>query len=376
MDNKYSLQLLLFILFSLLWLDTSMSAQNIATFVDKHGRFKVFDNGKIQDLEHEEISEVHIGGDYVVYKDNIKQTKRYAAGEIEHITDDQKIKFYPTQYFMGVVEGLKGEILKVRYGDEEELLTIDLQRDGFAVGDSVLVFIDIDKYLSVYYKGDTEELTGRFPNADNFKVGCNSVAYIDPSGSFLIFHEGAIEEVSHREPAFKDDEYQYHVGDNFVVFVNEMDKLMAYDEGELTTLTEFVPKDYIAGDKIAAFVDDGGKYQVYWKGSVKELCPRPPKFQAIEDNTLAYVDDRGYLNVFDKGKNQVLETYQPKKIEVFNGIVAYLDLDGRLQAYYEGKKLKVSSEIVKDFRLVGRVILYTIGNDETKIFHDGNHYSG
>lgn len=360
-------------------------AQDVATFVDKHGRFKVFDNGKIQDLEHEEITSVDIGGDYVVYKDNINQTKRYENGETEHITDDQRIKFHTAQYLMATVEGLKGEILKVRYGGEEDLLTIDLQRDGFALGDSILVFIDIDQYLSVFYDGMTDELTGRFPDARNFKVGTNSVAYITTSGSFLIFHEGEIEEVYHREPAEKDDEYQYHVGDNFVVFVNEMDKLMAYEEGELTTLTEFEPDDYIAGDKIVAFLDDSQKYNVYWNGEVKELCPRPPKFQAVEDNTLAYVDDRGYLNVFDNGKNQVLETYQPKQIEVFNGIVAYTDLDGRVKAYYEGKQIKVSKEVVKEkvlkgilksFELVGRVIVYTVGNNEVKIFHDGNHYSG
>jgi len=375
MKNKSLFQSGLFFLLFLLIAAPSM-AQDIATFVDKHGRFKVFDDGKIHDLEHEEITSVDIGGSYIVYKDNIKQTKRYENGETEHITDDQRIKFYTAQHLMATVEGLKGEILKVRYDGEEELLTIDLQRDGFALGDSILVFIDIDQYLSVFYNGMTDELTGRFPDASNFKVGTNSVAYVDPSDSFLIYHEGEIEEVYHREPAERDGGYQYHVGDNFVVFVNEMDKLMAYEEGELTTLTEFEPEGYIAGDKIAAFVDDNGKYNVYWDGEVTELCPRPPKFQAIEDNTLAYVDDRGYLNVFDKGKNEVLETYQPKEIMVFNGIVAYTDLDGRLKAYYEGKKIKVSKEIVKGFRLVGRVIVYTVGNNETKIFHDGNHYSG
>ncbi|MGB1242091.1 MAG: hypothetical protein ACPG49_06200 [Chitinophagales bacterium] len=490
MRNKRLLQCCFFC-FAALLLMTSITAQNIAPYVDNNGRFKVFDNGKMHDLEHEEVEDVKVGGDYLVYRDNIGQLKWYGKGENKHLTDDERIICYTSQFLMASNEGLKGEILKVMYGEEEELLTIDFDRNRFSIQDSVLVFIDSFGYLSIFYEGETYEISGRVTSGKNFKTSLNSVVYVDGADVFHIFHEGERTEIYHRppnihwfssylskapKPMIKKDPKpsfsnrpgsfeeklakmtptpttvypdktrlessgglfraldivpektrpkierrnltsgvnsmrykmeknrgrgsqgrrnsgisgvgiqksteplqrppQCHVGDDFVVFVNEMDKLMVYDEGELITLTEFRPKGYRGGDKMTAYVDIDSKFMVYWDGLIKELAPRPPRFLTVKNNTLAYVDDLGYFNVWDKGKKVTLETYQPARIAVFDGIVVYTDLDNRLKAYYEGKAMKISSEIIDDFQLVGRVLLYTIGNNKVKIFHDGKHYSG
>ena len=449
MKTKYSLQGRFIFLLLLILSSVSMTAQNIATFVDKSGRFKVFDNGEIQDLEHEgtDVGEVKIGGDYVVYKDNIGKLKRYIDGEVTHITDDQRVSAYAAQYLMAMVEGANREILKVNYGEEEELLTIDFDETRFNLQDSVLVFIDNFGYLSIFYDGETHEVSGRASDGNGFKASLNSVVYVDVADAFHLFYRGETTEVYHRRPsvhslsgvvstglkpiekdpeksyssrpgnfedklaemtplstdqfkgtriqpaygvfgasgarmtlsAYRDDfatDIQCHVGDNFVVFIDEMDRLMVYDGGELTRLTDFVPKDYRGGDKMVAYVNPDNQFMVYWNGKAKELSPRPPKFQTVKNNTLAYVDDLGYFNVWDKGKAVKLEAYQPGRVAVFDGIVVYTDLDNRLKAYYEGKTMKISSEIIDNFQLVGRVILYSINNNKIKIFHDGKHYSG
>ncbi|MEZ4885484.1 MAG: hypothetical protein R3E32_12200 [Chitinophagales bacterium] len=460
MKNRIVLQFGFFCI-TMVVFTASMDAQNIAPYVDSQGRFKVFDNGKIHDLEHEEVSEVQVGGDYVLYKDNIGQRKKYSYQETQVLSNAENIWYYPTQYLMAVVEGEEGGILKVIYGEEEELLSLDIDNGSFAVQDSILIFKDNSGDVNVFYKGEIHEL----PEAVKCIVSSNSVSFKDSSDVIHIFHEGEIVEVynqptkTHFENVFApkmelgerdgfvnsaksknaklfkepkstglmlsrvfsakdalltDDgmrfrskfldyrnylltdpneflgktkrndklkifclySFEYHTGDNFVVFVDETGKLMCNDNGGLKEIVDFHPRVYRVGAKMVIFVDEFDALMVYWKGKVQKLTSSFPRFQALKNNTLTYVDDLGYFYVFDEGKKVSMEAYQPEYVAIDDGIVVYIDSDGRLQAYYEGKKLKVSSEIVKDFRLVGRVILYTIGNDETKIFHDGKHYWG
>ncbi|MGB0931292.1 MAG: hypothetical protein ACPGVB_10975 [Chitinophagales bacterium] len=446
---------------AILLLSPSILAQNTAPYVDKSGQFKVFDNGKIHGLEHEEVTEVKIGGDYVIYKDEAGQKKQYFNGETKDINNLPNVSHHPTRYLMGIVEGLKGETLKVQYADSEELLSIDMDKGAFATRDSVLVFKDNYGELTVFYEGKTHLLGEDL----NCRVSSNSVVFMDSTNVMSLFHEGKVTEIyrekvkNHYEfgfaarGAFGDDKefenpaasknkemaskikktgqmrpdlfrasqavltYEgkkfrsksisykhylltapndflrktincrpsyvtcwyaapYHVGDNFVVFVDENGKLIAYDEGILSEVADFQPKNYRVGAKMIIFVDEFDALMVYWNGKTQKLTESFPRFQAIKKNTLVYADDLGFFHVFDKGKKITLEAYQPSYVAMNEGIVVYTDRDGLLKAYYEGKKLDISKVIVKNFQLIGRVILYTVGNNETKIFYNGNHYSG
>jgi len=180
--------------FAVLLLTTSIAAQNIAPYTDKYGRFKVFDNGVIHDLEHKEVSEVSTGRDFVVYRNNIGHVKEYAEGEVTYVSNSRRLEFF---------------------------------------------------------------------------------AVMDSRGNISV------------------------------------------SEG----------------------------YE-------------------------------GFFTVSDRETSIVLETSRPKRVEVFDNVVAYMDIDGRLKAYYEGKKVNISNQIVRDFQLIGRVIVYTLRNGRVKIFHDGKHYSG
>ena len=123
-----------------------------------------------------------------------------------------------------------------------------------------------------------------------------------------------------------------------------------------------------------AYVTPQGFFKVYENGDEQELSPLPPRSYQIIDNTLVYIDDMGNFNVYYRGKNTVLESYQPTKVAFFEGVVAYTDNYGQLKGFYEGKPVTIAKEVVIDFKVQGRTVLYQASNRDFHVYWNENTY--
>ncbi|MGB0931045.1 MAG: hypothetical protein ACPGVB_09735 [Chitinophagales bacterium] len=341
-----------------------MFSQNLAYYHDKRNQFWVFDDGEYHKIDHIAARDVRLGGDYLIYVNGRNEMIYYKGGQTEMMEYNVNNSYMPTNYFMFNQQAGGG--LQIIHDEQRHKIALGFDIN-YSLGDSIFAYKDFDRYLKAYYDGKTKEITNE-PLID-FKVSDNSVGYTTESELFYLFHKGEIELIADRIPN------EYRVGNNFAVYLNPFNDLIAYDAGETHELSSFyAPKSYRVGNNIAAFVTDEGYFKVYWKGETRELLPFPPKEYKIVDNTLMYVDDRGYLHVFYQGKNTTLEAYTPRLIRMFEGIVAYMDLDGRLKGFYEGEKVEMSDRIVESFQVMGRVVLYVVLNGETRVFFDGQNY--
>lgn len=361
-----SFRLLISTIFLICFMIFSKNAisQNLAYFFDQQERLIVFDNGDFHKLEHLEVSDIRLGGNYLIYLDPLDQRKRYYNGKSEILDIAPSMSYGVSQYYL--IDQSRSSTV-VRYDNKMEKVGLaDVQ---YSLGDSVLAFIDFKNVLNIHYQGKSEEVSNLGTTIKEMKASDNSVAFLTNRDLFFFYHDGLLEEIYHQAPM------SYHIGNNFLVYVDEYETFVVYENGEFEELETFELQSYKGGDNILAYVTNRNVFKVYWNGEIKELSPDVPQRYEIKDNTLMYIDERGFLNVFYKGENHLLEYYTPQKIKMFEGIVAYTDLDGRLKAFYEGEKVKISELIVEDFDVQGRVIVFYQRNGEPNIYFDKKYFN-
>lgn len=369
--------------FSLLFLFVlpNIKAQNIVTYTDQLGYFWVFDNGSLQSIEHQQVKNVQTGDDYVIYLDILNQMVLFHKGKKKVLQFSALPNFWLAKRNLLIdwsQGGLKvfdrqgkrntialGNMVPYTLGDD--MSELSLGRDiPYASGDSIAAFVDYDRFLKAYYKGETNEIT-REP-VTNFSVGDNTVAYTTSSDAFYVYFNGVATQVVNTSPT------EYQVGNNFAVYITPYNEFGVFDAGSTIQLDFAKPKSFAAGNNIVAYVTPQGFFKVYENGDEQELSPIPPRSYQIIDNTLIYTDDMGNFNVYYKGKNTVLESYQPTKVAFFEGVVAYTDNYGQLKGFYEGKPVTIAKEVVIDFKVQGRTVLYQASNRDFHVYWNGNTY--
>lgn len=366
--NRYTLLLWLLVLPIL-----RADAQNIAYFTDKLQRFWVFDAGQFYKLEHLPAKNIQLGGNFLIYEDQLNQLKEYRQANTK-ILDYMPVGQYfrARQYLMtGDTQGA----LRVYFDGKNEIITLTTNMPDYfdyALGDSIIALIDFDRYLKAFYKGKRQDISNQ--TIREYRVSDNSVCYLTEGETFHVFYDGTDQEI---DTAFPN---AYSVGNNgFVAYLNRFNELWVFEKGNNQQLTNVQPQNWAAGDNLLAWVNENGNFMCHYQGNTQELSPLAPRQYAIVDSLLSYTDERGFFNVFYRGKNYLVETYQPQKIQQAGGIVAYLDLDGRVKAFYEGEQVSVSPEIVDDFKLMGRAIVYTLNtygtnSGDAQVYWNKEHY--
>ncbi|MGB0931293.1 MAG: hypothetical protein ACPGVB_10980 [Chitinophagales bacterium] len=138
-------------------LSSSIMAQNIAPYVDKYGRFKVFDNGTIHDLEHKKVSEVSVGRDFMVYRNDIGHVKEYAEGKVAYISNSRRLEFFAVMESnenLSVIGGSHYGLLTVYDNNTKTRIVLEASRTKKVQAfDDVVAYMDLDGRLKAYYEG-------------------------------------------------------------------------------------------------------------------------------------------------------------------------------------------------------------------------------
>jgi|GEM_PF-3971657 len=379
---------ILLLLYALLFQLSALKAQNLAAWQNRDGSFNVYDNGQVKSIFHQEIPFFNVKGDHMIYRDIKNDTYLYSQGNsarIESYINDENLLL--TNHYLF---GLRNQLLMVR--SDATWHTLSLERNPiFSYGDSLVVFIDYNGLLKYYYRNKILQMDNW--GISELKASDNSFAFTTENRQIFFVKDLEEQEVEN------EGVHYFWVGQNYLLYINDYNRLILYKDGEITDLCKFSYNDNFeidkilpttsrvwAGDSLFAFIDDDLQLIAY-DGNKTVLLHSDYKFPLMgKDNTLIYRNDNNGLSVYYNGKDYEADKVYPKNIKFADGVVAYQDAQGYLKAFYEGKNVQVSEGLlpqssnvrigdrtkdIENFEVFGRVIIYRTTNFDVRVFHEG-----
>lgn len=360
---KIKIILTVFILFSL-----SAKSQHLAAFNDNLNKFWAFEAGIFTQLEYLEIQDYQVGGNTITYIDNSGNLKVYALGETTTLLSGNPIKYKATDYLVGYS---LYEQLNVFDLNGKQVLSTDC--DGYIIQDSLVAWHNrIGQTIQVYYDGKIYTLEdGLIYNPIKyFKSGDNTIAYVQNSTEeFKIFYLGKIIVLEQFV-----DEIVYEAGRDIVAYVNIPDQaLKVFYKGDVQEIETFRPKSFKVGDGIMAYVDNLGKLKLFENGKLTTLSDFEPEFYEIVDKVIVF-EEQGHFKTYCNGEIYIIERYIPQPYIVDFNSIAYLDQNRFVKVFQNCESKTISYEKVKELMMIRDLVIYVEGINKTKIYFNETIY--
>jgi hypothetical protein len=345
-------------------------AQNLGAYTDYMNHFYIFDSGeslKVEDLVPQSFS---IGGECVLYV-NSQGNLCYYKNKISKKIENGGVTKYQTTDHMAAYSIFN----KLKVVEMDTCLTLGYNCPVYRIEDSLIAFYDADIYsLRVYYKGkitDIESgLLGR--PISSFSAGDNIVAYVSTlTNDFKIWYNGSSIVLLNNF-----GNLSFKAGRDIVAYVNKLDNTFhAYYKGNDYKLEDFVPKSYEVGRDFMAYVSSIGDFKAFYDGEVITITSYVPDKYSVKDNLVVF-EDAGYFKVFWNGQVTELESYIPKAYQVDLNSVAYLDNTNRIWLFSSGEKKVLVKDMITSFRLYRDLIVMGAKVNRTIIYYKGKTYEG
>lgn len=353
------------VLFAVISLSFPIRSQQLAAFNDNINNFWVFEAGQFQKIEHLEIQSHQIGGLLIAYMDNGSNLKVYRNGQVETLMTGDPIKYHTTDYLLGY-----SMYEQLNVYDNGDIKLLSMEADGYVVQDSLIAWHNrIQQTIQVYYNNEIYTLEdGLIYNPiQGFKLGDNTVAYVHSSSKELkLFYHGEI--------IILDDYVEnlfLEAGRDIVAFIDLPD--MAFNvffKGELITLENFQPKSFQVGDEFVVYIDNLGHLKYFDGGEVITISTYEPQFYTVTDRVLVY-EEQGFFKTFCNGQVYIVERYVPSTYKIDWNTIAYLDENRFVKAFQPCEHISVSYEIVKELMLYRDLIIYVEGINLTSVYFMG-----
>lgn len=344
----------------------SLVAQHLAAFSDIQNHFYVFDAGKTEQLENLKIQSYKVGGNHLAYIDNAGGLKVYYNGEVYELDNaGAGMRYYATDYLLGYKYL---DFLKVF--DRGKIKILCTAVEGYVVQDSLITWYDrISRTVNIYYKGKTETLEDGlldFP-FERLKSGDNTLAYVTTvDNKFKVFWAGDIWVID------EFGEYiTYKTGKNIVAYMDEPRNIFkVFYKGEVFELEYYRPQAFEVGDDMVVYVDDMGNLKSFNKGITTTLLPNRPEHFEVNDEAMIFID-QGYFKTHCNGTVQIIERYVPDKYVLDWNSISYIDDNQNVQVVQNCEKHVVTYELVTDLEMNRNLIMYKTGPNTTRIYYFG-----
>ncbi len=345
---------------------THVVAQHLAAFSDVQNHFYVFDAGATKQLENLKIQSYKVGGNHLAYIDNSGDLKVYYNGEVYELDNaGASMKYYATDYLLGYKYL---DFLKVF--DRGKIKILSTAVEGYVVQDSLITWYDrITKRVNIYYKGKIETLEDGlldFP-FERLKSGDNTLAYVTTvDNKFKVFWAG---------DTWILDEFGEYItfktGKNIVAFMDEPRNIFkVFYRGEVFELEYYRPQSFEVGDDLLVYVDDMGNLKSFNKGITTTLLSHKPEYYEVKDEMMIFVD-QGYFKTHCNGTIQIIERYVPEKYVLDWNSIAYIDDNRNVQVVQYCEKHMVTYELVTDLEMNRNLIMYKTGPNTNRIYYFG-----
>lgn len=364
MSVKRSYPPAIWLLALLLFLPIPGLSQGKAAFTNFRDHFYVFDQGNTRQLEHLPIVSYQVAKWGVAYKRNDGALMVYHNGVKEKLSEvvesyqmTEGLLVYNYNDNLFVYEGREKTTLSMnapRYKADEDLVAYYDEIDkmlkvyykgevfdvesalsvppvsDFKVGDNMVAYLDPNGYLQAFFEGATRRLM-LAQGKPSYRVDRNIVVYYDVTQSSLrLFHLFGQRQLTTFEPL------SYKVADERVAFVANDGSFRLYENDRIQTLTTLTPDFYVLRDSLLVYGLQN-ELMAYHDGQIRQLENFIPVKIKYGYNTVAYLNERNHLRVFDHGRVETI-SYEPvNRFEVFWDVVWYNVGVNSNKVYFNGE---------------------------------------
>ena len=344
---------------------TALLGQNITAYSDYRDYFYIFDNGVAIQQEYQPIQSHKAGFKCLAYVDNLGKFKVYYDGEIRELERYNIGPYFATNNLL--IYKVSQELMVF---DNGKVISLAYYPAFYGVGDSVVAYLDrSSQYLTVYYKGRKTPIADGLLNAaaTSLLVGDNTVAFVDSHNRLFLFWRGRMREITY-------DPLNYKTSLNTVAYVDAASgEFNIFHKGTTYEVETFSPESYKMGKDMVAYVDESGTFKVFYNGEVHTISSFAPDFYRIVDEMVIYGENE-FFKIIYKGKEFTLENYIPTVYEANQSTLAYIDQTGYLQCFFKGETHTLSDETVSEITVVGNTVAFKIGFNTNKVFYNGKIY--
>lgn len=345
-------------------LSSELKSQGSAGFYDDRNFFYGYTDGTISKLEYIKIDTFFSARNYIAYIDNVGNFKLFHKSKKYTIIPLPPDKIVVTNFLMAYS---RGSFLGVFNGKESKRIQAFVS-GNYKVGDSVIAYLDNFNMLKVYTYDTVQDLM-LFSIADSFDISDNMVVFTYQYNELRAFYRGKISTVENFIPR------NYKLARDVIAYNDYLGNFKVFDKGETYTLENYEIENYEVGNGFVTYSNNVGEWFVFSNGVKTSLLSTHPKSKSIKRNMLVYSDNSGRFYVFYKGNLTLLENYTPRKVEIWDDIVAYEDLYGTVWGFYKGEKIKISKNIAISWNLQNQcVVYYDLAPSIKTVWNNGQYY--
>lgn len=346
-------------------------AQPFSAYINAREEFYVFDNGAVNRLEAIKPLTYKVGRGAVAYIDNARNFKIYRDGNVTAISD-----LFTTEFEVSdnLILYKNSKIISVIDGSDVVLLS--RLCDRYAMGDSIVLFYDINRStFNSYYHGKITELETflsldetDFAFDSTVKVSDNIGAYINYNEQFKVFYDNQVETLENQRVK------EFKLGRNTLAYIDINNQFKIFHKGQTYTIDPFAPKSFMVGDDVVAFYGNDGNFNIFHDGSLHKIGYYEPDYK-VSDRVVAFADPNGYFKAFYDGKEIMIDNYYPENYNISYNSIAYVNKANMLRMFSKGKVYDITSMSLEDIHLDYDVLQYKIGFNSFKMFYNGEFYN-
>lgn len=341
------------------------SAQNVVPFVDFSGFFKSYQDGFFRQIEFQRIKEFKAGDDVVAYMDY--------RGNLRVFDGTKPINLANIQVEYEVSDHLMiwkiGPTLNLWDGGNQRTLTFFA--DQYVLRDSIVVFNDTRfNTVNAYFDGEIYELykssgTVKMPD----KVGENIIAFRDNGNFNKVFWNGGIYDLD-----VWHSPYNYSAGTDIVAFNDPKNGSFAiFENGEFLDVEGFQMNSYKAGRGFVVYENQNNDLMIYQDGETEKLTNFGASFYEVKDDVVFWREN-GFSYGYSNGEKIELAKYEVVDYELKNNVIAFKNIIGGVDALIEGKIKTLSTLQNVEFSIHGNAVLLESFNSTFNLFIDGREY--
>lgn len=351
------------ILFLFVLLPVFSQAQSIFGYTDFNLYFRSAVNGTFGQIEYQEVSDVGMGDEFIVYKNSQKDFKVFNGTSSKLITN-QMVNYKHSDH---IIAWNIGSLLY--YYEDGKPHNITSFGGEYAVGDSLVVYQDTRYYtLNVIYKGQVIQLMQQTSEMYMPElIGDNILVFRDNGNVYRVFWRGQIYELGvwNGNQAF-----DFYAGTDILAFNDPQSRTFAvFENGEFLDVEDMFAKKVKACRGFVTYEDNQGNLKRYGNGKTEELSSFFQFWDAKDDVVMWGEANSLYTSL--KGVKTQIAGYKVDEWKLKNDVIAFRNQLGGVSVY-QGEKLTDITNITNtEFDLNGHGVMVHLMNKSVIVYSNG-----
>ncbi len=349
------------------FLATYSFGQSMFGYMDFNRFFRSYVNGYFGPVEHQEVSNVALCDEFIVYQNAQKDFKIY-NGKTSKLITNQMVSYKASDHL--VAWNIQNLLFYYENGVPHNITSF---AGNYEVRDSLIVYQDTRYYtLNCIYQGKTIQLMQQ--TSDMYMpdlIADNLIVFRDNGNVYKVFWQGQIYELG----AYNGfGSYQFFCGASVLAFNDPQSQTFAiFENGEFLDLEDMHAKKVKGGRDFIVYEDNQGNLNYYKDGKTEQLASY---FQSwdVKDDMFFWVESNTTYTL-ENGVKKMIVSYPISEWKMKNDVLAFKTNGNGIAAYVNGKTKEVTNFSTAEFVINGHGVMATLPNSTVIVYDNGTIYN-